>query len=93
MYRLIGGKSTGKTSNLMLLAKEQEAIVACRNPIAMQDKAHRYGITGITFVHYEDLLSKKNELRGKTVMIDELEDFVQYQLSTKLQGYTLSNED
>ena len=27
MYRLIGGKSTGKTSNLMLLAKEKEAII------------------------------------------------------------------
>ena len=93
MYRLIGKKATGKTSNLMLLAKETESVIACRNPITMQDKAYRYGITGITFVHYEDLLSKREDLRGKNVMIDEIENFVQYQLSTKLQGYTLSNED
>lgn len=94
MYRIIDNRCSGKTSRLMLLAKDTNSIVACSNPRAMQDKAYSYGITGISFVDYDYILNKNNvALRGKNIMIDELETFVQYQLSANLQGYTLSNED
>jgi hypothetical protein len=94
MYRIIDNRCSGKTSRLMLLAKDTNSIVACSNPRAMQDKAYSYGITGISFVNYDYILNKNNvDLRGKNIMIDELENFVQYQLSANLQGYTLSNED
>jgi hypothetical protein len=94
MYRIIDSRSSGKTSRLMLLAKENNSVIACSNPYAMREKALGYGITGLTIVSYEDILNKDNDyLRGRTVMIDEIESFVQYQLFTKLTGYTLSNED
>ena len=91
MYRIIDDRSTGKTSRLMLLAKETNSIIACVNPYAMKEKAHAYGITGLTFISYEELLTQS--WKDYNIMIDEIELFVKYQLSGILKGYTLSNED
>ena len=41
MYRIIEGRGTGKTSRLMLLAKENDAIFVCSNPDAMKYKASK----------------------------------------------------
>ena len=38
MYRIIDGRGSGKTSRLMLLAKETGAAIACSNPWAMAVK-------------------------------------------------------
>ena len=55
MFRIIDSRSSGKTSRLMLLAKETNSAIACSNPSAMRQKAYSYGIitgsitgTGIT---------------------------------------------
>ena len=91
MYRIIDNRGSGKTSRLMLLAKETNSIIACANPYAMREKAHAYGITGLTFISYEELLTQS--WKDYNIMIDEVELFVKYQLSGILKGYTLSNED
>lgn len=91
MYRIIDSRGSGKTSRLMLLAKETNSIIACMNPYAMKEKAYAYGITGLTFISYEELLTES--WNDYNVMIDEIELFVKYQLSGVLKGYTLSNED
>ena len=91
MYRIIDNRGSGKTSRLMLLAKETNSIIACSNPYAMKEKAHAYGITGLTFISYEELLTQS--WKDYNIMIDEMELFVKYQLSGILKGYTLSNED
>ena len=57
MYRIIDSRGSGKTSRLMLLAKETGAIIACSNPSAMRQKAYAYGITGIEFISYKDLFT------------------------------------
>lgn len=94
MYRIIDGRGSGKTSRLMLLAKETGAAIACSNPWAMAEKAKTYGIVGIDFISYEDLFYKDDfTIRGRKILIDEIENFIQYLLSGKLIGYTLSNED
>ena len=36
MYRIIDDRGTGKTGRLMLLAKENNAVIACINPMAMR---------------------------------------------------------
>ena len=54
MYRIIDKRCSGKTSRLLLLAKENNGIVVCRNPERMREKAYGYGLTGIDFVSYED---------------------------------------
>ena len=90
MYRIIGGRSSGKTSNLMLLAKENNCAIACSNPSAMRQKAYAYGITGIDFISYSELFGGKYD---GDVLIDELEIFIQNYIDAKMIGYSLTNED
>lgn len=88
MYRIIDSRGSGKTSQLILLAKETGAAIACSNPMAMEVKAHAYGIMGVNFISYDDALHYQGDL-----MIDELELFTSYIMYGKLVGYTLSEED
>lgn len=94
MYRIISGRSTGKTSQLMLIAKEQHALFICSNPSAMIYKAHAYGIAGIDFISYEEFFSSyKEEWAGRPYVIDEIELAMKYCAGRDFIGYTLSNED
>ena len=90
MYRIIEGRSCGKTSRLMLLAKETGAAIACSNPSAMRAKAYAYGITGVDFISYSDLFTGG---WNDKVLIDEMEDFVKQYTDADLIGYSLTNED
>lgn len=90
MFRIIDGRSSGKTSRLMLLAKETDSAIACSNPSAMRQKAYAYGITGIDFISYSDLF---NGSWDGNVLIDELEEFVKQYVDAKVTGYSLTNED
>jgi hypothetical protein len=98
MYRIIDGKGTGKTSRLMLLAKENNGIIVCKNPEAMRKKAYAYGITGIDFISYIDFDIDICAAYGsgsnyeRPVFIDEIDEYFK-QLNFNIQGYTLSNED
>ena len=91
MYRIIDDRGSGKTSRLMLLAKENNGVFVCSNPHAMTAKAHAYGLTGFDIISYEDYF-KHNYDYGKKCFIDELELYVQV-LGNDLSGYTLSQED
>ena len=90
MYRIIDSRSSGKTSRLMLLAKETNSAIACMNPLAMREKAYAYGITGLNIISYSQLFNGEYECN---VMIDEIEEFVKQYIDCKLTGYSLSNED
>ena len=90
MFRIIDGRSSGKTSRLMLLAKETDSAIACSNPSAMRQKAYAYGITGMDFISYSDLF---NGGWDGNVLIDELEEFVKQYVDAKVTGYSLTNED
>lgn len=57
MYRIIDGRGTGKTSRLLLLAKEHDGIVVCAYPEWMKEKAYRYGLVGIEFISYSDFIN------------------------------------
>lgn len=97
MYRIIEGRGTGKTSRLMLLAKETNGTIVCSNPTAMEQKAKAYGIVGINFISYGDFLrSRGKELNS--YYIDEVEMFISYVAAATaghgtFNGYTLTNED
>jgi cytidylate kinase len=92
MYRIIGDRGSGKTSRLMLLAKETGAKIACSNPSAMAQKAYGYGITGIEFISYKELFNQYLDKNDK-VLIDEIECFLNSIANGQMIGYTLSNED
>ena len=92
MYRIIDSRSSGKTSRLMLLAKETSAKIACSNPQAMRQKAYAYGITGIEFISYSELFNGQCDTNDK-ILIDEIEVFVSNYIDADLIGYTLTNGD
>lgn len=92
MYRIIDARASGKTSRLMLLAKENKAKIACSNPSAMREKAYAYGITGIEFIPYSDLYNGSLDPDDK-VMIDEIEACMSTYMDGILTGYTLSEDD
>ena len=100
MYRIIDSRGSGKTSRLLLLAKETGATVICSNPWAMKQKALAYGIIGINFISYGEALGRGYEYAVKgindhgNVLIDEIENFAQYAIANaNMIGYCLSNED
>lgn len=95
MYRIIDSRGSGKTSRLMLIAKENNAVFVCSNPWAMQTKAHAYGITGVDFVSYQEFVNHQ-DVPERNYVVDEMEQLVKYLVNTpdaKMIGYTLSNED
>ena len=97
MYRIIDGRGTGKTSRLLLLAKENNGIVVCKNPDHMREKAYAYGLTGIEFISYQDFdrdVSESYEsgnTYSKPVFIDELDNYLKH-LQFNIQGYTISED-
>lgn len=96
MYKIIDSRSSGKTSRLMLLAKEQNGVIVCNNPSALKNKALNYGIVGIDFVNYQEyidyLQGYTSTINNRPIFIDELEMFIQY-LDETVQGFSLSKED
>ena len=92
MHRIIDGKGTGKTSKLLLLAKENNAVLVCSNPRAMEYKAKQYGLSDIHMISYGEFL---NNYRGSKTqyVIDEIENFLDIVYgANKVIGYTLSVE-
>ena len=98
MYQIIDKKCSGKTSRLLLLAKEKNGVVVCKDPAKMKEKAYGYGITGIDFISYDDFdydVSNSHSSGtgyGKPVFIDELDKYLDY-LNYDIQGYTISKEN
>ena len=90
MIRIIDERGTGKTSRLMLIAKEQDATFVCANPHAMEYKAQAYGIDGINFMSYEKF-STVLDHPGNYV-IDELENFIKSAFGKNLISYSISEE-
>lgn len=91
MIRVIDGRCSGKTSKLMEIAKENNAMFVCSNPQAMEVKAHAYGISNIKFISYHDFVTSYEE--GNFV-IDEIELFIQAIMGdNKLIAYSLTTGD
>ena len=95
MYRIIDSRGTGKTSRLMLLAKEHDAAIVCKHPERMREKAYSYGITGLRFISYYEFAQDHNDnaLIGQYV-IDEIEEFIKlyFLKQGNLLGYTLTED-
>lgn len=90
MKEIIGGNSTGKTKRLLEFAKRENAIVVCKNPEAMRQKAHAYGMTGMHFAGYEAFLPSGSGVNDESIVIDELADFVSFLHCGHLLGYTMT---
>ena len=93
MNRIIDGRSTGKTSRLMLLAKENNGFIVCHNPKVLREKAYVYGITGIDYLSYADFIDLMVTTQiHRPIYIDELDNFLLL-LNNNIKGYSLSEEN
>lgn len=99
MFKVIDGRGTGKTSRLMLLAKESgngDGVIVCRKPKQTQEKAYAYGILGLDFVSYSEyfnsILDNKNIFEGKNIFIDNLSDFLNA-WDSRIKGYCDDKEN
>lgn len=93
MYRITGGRGSGKTYRLLEMANEHKGIVICSNPMAMRTKARSLGFTDIAdFVSYRDSLNYHYE---RSSFIDELEKYAQEIFGTRnnLVAYTYTFEE
>lgn len=91
MYSIIDGRGTGKTSRLMLIAKENDATFVCMHPDKMREKAYAYGITGINFISYREAAEPGR--KGK-IVIDDMDRFINYvTFPCEVIGYTLSDKE
>jgi len=88
MTRIIDGRGTGKTSELMSLAKDNNATFVCSNPYAMKYKADKYGVKGISFISYDEFSTVLNN--KEKYVIDELENFMKAVFGSNFIGYTIS---
>ena len=91
MYRIIDNRGSGKSSRLMLLAKENDGVLVCKNPHSMREKSYAYGLVGFDIISYKDYC-EGNYSTNKKCFIDELEDFVKF-INSNLYGYSLTCED
>lgn len=86
MYTIIDKRGTGKTSRLLLLAKDTGATIVCRNPAEMRTKAYAYGITGVGYISYDEYLHNMEDYNS--VLIDNLD-----LCFPQIKGFSLTKED
>lgn len=97
MIKIIDGRGTGKSSRLMLIAKESgNGVIICQNPKKMQEKAYAYGIVGLEFVSYSEyfnaILDNLNIFDKKTLYIDNVSVFLEA-WDSNIKGYCDDKEN
>jgi hypothetical protein len=85
---IIGENSSGKTRRMLEEAKKSGAIVVCKHPLHMQNKANSYGIYGLKFVGYEEL--NIGIVDEDKIAIDELGEFFKSRFGTELNSFTMT---
>ena len=88
MIVIKGGKGTGKTKELLEQAVATNGIIVCEDPEVMRERAHRYGITSLEIVSYEDCAFKPYQ---KPLFIHDINKFLDYNYRN-VQGYTLCTD-
>ena len=92
---IIGERSCGKTRKIMELAKEKKAIVICKNSSAMERKAAAYGIFGLKFISYDDMLNyvREDMTPVDDFVVDEVREFMEFMLASNCLGFTQTEDD
>lgn len=85
---IIGESSTKKTYRMLTEAQKSGAIVVCRRPLHMQNKANAYGLYGIKFMSYDEF--NDGGVFAEKVAIDEIGDFIKYIFGVELDAFTMT---
>lgn len=87
---IIGRNSSGKTRRMLEEAKKNNAVVICKHPLHMQNKANSYGIYGLKFIGYEEM--DTGVIDEENIVIDELSDFFRHRFGVELDSFTMTVE-
>ena len=85
---IIGENGSGKTRKMLENAKASNAIVVCKHPYSMENKANSYGIFGLKFIGYEEM--DAHILNGEKIAVDELSNFFEYCYGVELDSFTMT---
>ena len=85
---IIGENNSGKTRRMLERAKESGAIVVCKHPLHMQNKANSYGIYGLRFIGYGEI--NEGFLNEEKVAIDEIGEFFKHCFGVNLDALTMT---
>lgn len=88
MNYIIGGNSTGKTRKMLEEAKKNNAVVVCKHPLHMQNKANSYGIYGLKFISYEEM--NMGVFEEEKIAVDELNEFFKHRFGVELNSFTMT---
>jgi hypothetical protein len=91
---IVGTRSSGKTRMMLENAKEKNAIVICKNPVAMERKAAAYGIFGLKFYGYDEITTLFHEdmLPEDDFVVDEVAEFLSYFFAAECVGFTQTED-
>lgn len=87
---IIGVNSSGKTRRMLEEAQKNGAIVICKHPLHMQNKANSYGIYGLKFIGYEEM--DMGIVEEEKIAVDELGEFFRHRFGVELDSFTLTAE-
>lgn len=93
MYKILRKRGTGKTTNLITLAKENGATLVVANADYTVQKMYQLGITGVDIISYAEFYANRQEYFAKPYMIDDIDGFVESIFGRKLIGYSASIDD
>lgn len=85
---IIGENSSGKTRKMLEEAVKNGAVVVCKHPLHMQNKANSYGIYGLRFISYEEM--NMGVIDGNKIAIDELGEFFKCRFGVELDSFTMT---
>jgi hypothetical protein len=86
MFIVSGERGTGKTRVLLERVKDEGAVIVCADPNKMRERAHKYGITGLEIICYEEFRGSSSD---RSAYIHDINKYLKY-LDSKVQGYSLS---
>jgi hypothetical protein len=86
MIIISGGRGIGKTRMLLEQVADAGGVLICEDPATMRARAHKYGITGLDIVSYEEQYTGE-----KPVYIHDINKFLLGHFGN-VKGYTQCTE-
>ena len=86
MFKIIGGKGTGKTRELLTKAHDEGAVVLCMDTEKMQERARGYGFYNMDIRGYPDIF--KTSVEDKDVYIHDVDAFLHIHFGLNVKGYS-----
>lgn len=90
MFVISGGKGTGKTRALIEKVVAENGILVCENPAVIRNRAHKYGITGLNLLSYEDFCETANYTNP--IFIHNINSFLAFRYPA-VNGYSLNVDE